>query len=378
MSTPKSKKRHNDEEEEVLEDASDAGEEAEEEEEEGEEGGMVEGEAEESGKSSSSRRVANYLETELDADEEWNTERDESAEAAQHAARINDNGSTKKKRRLTKLSDEPTLQRVGGDDDDDDGFIIDDLGQFDKDDDFGIKRDKKLMESIQLQKSFQPSSTHQEQGGRKRFLSFNSIGSISATEMDSTLSAGVKVHTIEMIYSDTSKLKASKFRDFFNFKVAALGAHGAVFASETGWDKQEKKEIPSTVFFRPSDTWDNQSSSEWQLQMDIQAKEEAEVVAIGDTWVAVATNKQYVRLISHSGIQLFILSLNGPIVTMVGHANCLAIVYHDGIPLPGHQNLGVIMMDIVKRKETYRGKAVISPRSKLTWIGYSDVGVRNK
>jgi hypothetical protein len=32
-------------------------------------------------------------------------------------------------------------------------------------------------------------------------------------------------------------------------------------------------------------------------------------------------------------------------------------------------------MDIVKQKEIYRGKCVVSPRSKLTWIGWSDVGV---
>ena len=335
-------------------------------------------------KSSSSSAASNlrsYLETE--DDNEWSTERDEAAEAAAHASALElDNGNKKKKRRLTKLADADQLQALqhgrGEDEyDDDDGFIVDDLGggMFDRDDDFGVKRDKKLMESIQLQKPFQPASTPQEQGNRRRFLAYNSIGSISSTEMNSDHTADVKVHIVELVYSDSSKLKSSKFRDFFNFKVAALGAHGAVFASEIGWDKQDKKEIPSTLFFRPTETWDAQASSEWQLQMDIQAKEEAQLVAIGDTWVAVYTNKQYVRIISHSGIQKFILSLTGPAVSIVGHGHQLAIVYHDGIPLPGHQNLGLLVMDIVKKKEIYRGKCAISPRSKLTWIGFSDIGV---
>lgn len=383
--------------EEVLEDASDAAAEEEDGEEYGEEvdeeeaaiSALIEEEAPEERKersASSTKRATNYLETELEEDEaQWSTERDEAAEAAEHEAALAGGGSaSKKKRRLTKLSEAeshaPASFRlgVGGDDDDDDGFIVDDLGGgFDKDDDFGIKRDKKLMESIQLQKSFQPGATEQEQGGRKRFLAWNIVGSISSTEQDSshTASAGLKVHTIEMVYADTSKMKSSKFRDFYHFRVAALGAHGAVFASATTWDKQDKKEIPSTVFFRPSDTWDTQSSSEWTIQMDLRAKEEAELVAIGDTWVAVGTNKQYVRIISHSGIQKFVLSLAGPCVTMVGYQSVCAIVFHDGIPLPGHQNLGLIVMDIVKQKEVYRGKCVISPRSKLTWIGYSDIGV---
>lgn len=158
---------------------------------------------------------------------------------------------------------------------------------------------------------------------------------------------------------------------FCSLVVAVLrGLH-----SRRGWDSKEKKELPSTIFFRPSDSWDRKATSEWTLHLDLAAKEEAVLVAVGDTWVAVATNKQYVRLISHTGIQLFILSLGGPVVSMVGHAHQLAIVFHDGVPLPGHQNLGLIVMDCVKHREMYRGKCVISPRSTLTWIGYSDVGV---
>lgn len=275
-------------------------------------------------KANPSTALMSHLDTEEDDETAWNTERDESAEAAAHAEAL-EQGSAKKKRRLQKLSDAPAAAGTGSsyrlkqeDDDRDADFIDDDIGMFDQDDDFGVKRDTKLMESIQLQKAFQASSTPQEQGGTKKFLAFNAVGSISSTESRSSQTADVMIHIIEIQYADASRGKASKFRDFFNFHVAALGVHGAVFASRSDWDKSEKQEIPSTVFFRPSDTWDNQSSSEWQLQMDLAAKEQAELVAIGDTWVAVATNKQYVRLLSHSGIQRFILSLAGPCVTMVG------------------------------------------------------------
>ena len=129
------------------------------------------------------------------------------------------------------------------------------------------------------------------------------------------------------------------------------------------------------MFFRPSDSWDSKATSEWTLHLDLGAKEEALLVALGDTWVAVGTNKQYVRLISHTGIQSFILSLSGPPVSMVGQAALLAVVFHDGVPLPGHQNLGLLVLDVTKKKQLYRGKCVISPRATLTWIGFSDVGV---
>ena len=145
--------------------------------------------------------------------------------------------------------------------------------------------------------------------------------------------------------------------------------------SPRGWDKKEKKELPSTIFFRPSDSWDSKATSEWTLHLDVATKEEALLVAVGDTFVGVATSKQFVRLISHTGIQQFILSLPGPVVSMVASSSSLAIVFHDGIPLPGHQNLGLIVLDCVKRKEMYRGKCVISPRATLTWIGFSDVNV---
>jgi chromosome transmission fidelity protein 4 len=273
-----------------------------------------------------------------------------------------------------------------------DDFVVDDLADVvgGGDDDYDVARDKKILTSIAVQDAFQPGATP-SQGGLVdkdiRFLAYNSIGNITSTE-EKTINAVTgeesdeadKIHIVQMNYTDTTKHKATKFRDYYGFKMAALGAHGAVFASPRGWDKKEKKELPSTIFFRPSDSWDTKANSEWILHFPLGSgaagahKEEIVAVALGDTFVAVATSKQYVRFMSHTGVQLFVLSVPGPIVCLVGQASQLAVTFHSGVPLPGHQNLGGIVFDVQKRKETYRGPVSISPRSSLTWMGFSDIG----
>ena len=48
---------------------------------------------------------------------------------------------------------------------------------------------------------------------------------------------------------------------------------------------------------------------------------------MGDGWVAVATDKQYIRLYSLGGVQREVISSPGQIVTMAGRDSSLAVVY---------------------------------------------------
>lgn len=125
--------------------------------------------------------------------------------------------------------------------DDDDGvgdFVEDDLGEgFAGDDDFGVRKDKKLLASIGVQEAFQPGSTPKGGTGEARFLCYNVIGSITSVEEQTAASIeGAdantntdKIHIVQLNYTDQTKHKASKFRDFFGFIVAAVGPHGTVF-----------------------------------------------------------------------------------------------------------------------------------------------------
>jgi chromosome transmission fidelity protein 4 len=126
---------------------------------------------------------------------------------------------------------------------------------------------------------------------------------------------------------------------------------------ENGKKKAEKAlaeaKRPSVVVWRPhvSATW--AGNSEWTVRLPI--GEEAEVVAIGGNWGAVATSMQWIRIFSYSGMQRYIFSLPGPVVTMVGSGAVLAIVYHAGAPHFGSQNLAVMLMDIDSRRRLHEG-----------------------
>jgi hypothetical protein len=111
-----------------------------------------------------------------------------------------------------------------------DDFVVDDTGDYglDKDDDFGVRKDKKMLEAINVQGPFQPGSTPPAGTGEARFLSYNLVGNI--TSLEEQTGTDDKIHIVQLNYTDTTKHKASKFRDFFGFKIAAMGAHGAVFA----------------------------------------------------------------------------------------------------------------------------------------------------
>ena len=53
------------------------------------------------------------------------------------------------------------------------------------------------------------------------------------------------------------------------------------------------------------------------------------MVALGDEWVAVATNKNYVRLFSLGGSQREVISYVGQIVSLAGRGEHLIIVYQE-------------------------------------------------
>jgi len=90
------------------------------------------------------------------------------------------------------------------------------------------------------QPSFHPGSTplHSGIGGvasiKRNFLTWNCVGSI--------ISRDDEVHSsVEIDFSDKSH-RTIRFTDHYNFYIAALGKHGAVFGSRSTGDKEKKDE----------------------------------------------------------------------------------------------------------------------------------------
>ena len=53
-----------------------------------------------------------------------------------------------------------------------------------------------------------------------------------------------------------------------------------------------------------------------------------QAIALGEGWVAIATDFRNIRLFTIAGVQKEIFSIPGPVVCMVGSTNQLLIIYH--------------------------------------------------
>ncbi|GBG74748.1 hypothetical protein CBR_g19153 [Chara braunii] len=109
----------------------------------------------------------------------------------------------------------------------------------------------------QPQGPFQPCSTHKVDG-RKRFLAYNLLGSITVREEDGHSSVEVEFHD-----TSTHTARVPVMTDYFGFTMAALSDKGCVFANP--W-KSEKH--ASTLFYRPFNSWAPRSECNLWSRMD--------------------------------------------------------------------------------------------------------------
>ena len=287
----------------------------------------------------------------------------------------NDGDSGQRRKRLRKAGDVTERgQREGGggggeggedDDFDDDGlddFIVDDTGGTyrDTEDDYLSRKARQaLTQSAQCQPAFQPSSTPLDPVTERRYLAFNLIGSVISRREPAFSS-------LDIAFADSAQHKPVRLRDHYGFSMAALGEHGCVMASR--WESSAKG---SVVFYRAFDSW--AANSDWTLHLP--SPETALTVAVGAKFVAVGTDRQFVRLMSYSGVQLSVLSTKGPVVCMVGQGSVLVTVYHHAMPLPSHQALHALVMDVQRKTVLADCPLPLSPGATLTWLGCSDRGL---
>jgi hypothetical protein len=138
-----------------------------------------------------------------------------------------------------------------------------------------------------LQPAFQSSATPLR-GGRA-YLAWNMVGTIT-TRMEPTLSY------IEILFNESEENKKVRFIDHYNFDMASLGMHGAIFACPSASGEEG---CASTIFYKPFSTW--AANADWTYHLD--KGEEAAAVCVGAKFAAVATSKQLLRVFSYSGYQ---------------------------------------------------------------------------
>ncbi|KAK1404536.1 WD repeat and HMG-box DNA-binding protein 1 [Heracleum sosnowskyi] len=209
-----------------------------------------------------------------------------------------------------------------------------------------------------LQEAFQPGSTP-VQPGKRRFLCYNMLGSITSIDHDG-------YSHIEIDFHDTgSGPRVPAMTDYFGFTMASLNENGSVFANPRKGEKNM-----STLMYRPFSSWAN--NSEWSMRFE---EEEVRAVALGNSWVAAVTSLNFLRIFTEGGLQKHVLSLDGPVVTVSGSGDELAVVTHSSSPLASsEQMLEFRVFNICSGTLPKRGKLPITPGSSLTWFGFSEEG----
>ncbi|ESP02838.1 hypothetical protein LOTGIDRAFT_110682 [Lottia gigantea] len=203
-----------------------------------------------------------------------------------------------------------------------------------------------------LQKPFQSASTPLHLSSR--FMKWNSIGIIRQYNTDEETSIDIEFH-------DSSTHHPMHITNNMDYTIGDLSSQAVVLASQ-GEDGN-----PSKLTCLHFGSWDN--CKEWTVTMD--DDEDIQAVTIGDNWLAIGTSLRNIRLFTIAGIQLDILTIPGPIITMAAKNNKLIIVYHKGMGIVGDQLLGVTLLSIGRNVKTIFNNLTLplSPKSTLTWIG---------
>ena len=139
--------------------------------------------------------------------------------------------------------------------------------------------------------------------------------------------------------------------------------------------REGDEENPGKVFvnnFKSSD-----ANKDWTV--DLPEGEYVHGVAAGEGWVAAVTSKNYLRMFTAYGTQREIVSLSGPLVSMVGSGDKLFVVVHGAHPLPDQQNLVYYTLVVNNRKGVSKVTGPLSlpltPSCELYWVGLTDTAL---
>lgn len=210
------------------------------------------------------------------------------------------------------------------------------------------------------------------------------VGVIHIVERDSH-------NIINVDFHDQTSYPSSHFDDYTKYDLGCLGAHGAVYASSS-------KDLGSSIRYKPFETWGN-GQGEWSL--DFPANEQVTVLAIGGSTpgnphgqeedeeilgsytgsgsVAVATNRNFLRLFTASGVQRYVVNFGEEVVTMAAGKEWLLAVHRStDLVTPGYQDLSYTIIDLDTYEFVQRGKLPLSKGATLKWVGFAADEVRGQ
>ncbi|KAL3149950.1 hypothetical protein ABBQ38_013311 [Trebouxia sp. C0009 RCD-2024] len=208
------------------------------------------------------------------------------------------------------------------------------------------------------QPPIQPGATLTGDSSDRRFLAYNALGCIISKE-------GEEYNTIEVALHDTRahRRRMPNLNDLFRFSIASLGDRGVMYASRSS------KDAPSTVMYRPFDSW--AANSDWQVSLP--TGDEALAVTAGQSFSAVATSQHMLRVFSPAGLQTFVMTLQGMPVALASQGHLLAAVWHAASPsATDDQCLQYAVFDVSQQQQVHHGPLPLTPGTTLSWLGFSE------
>lgn len=214
---------------------------------------------------------------------------------------------------------------------------------------------------------------------------------------------------ITLEFHDRAANPGLHFIDNLKFDLGALGSLDSAFSSycrkithnhlisagELGsvFSCKSSGEDASMIYYRPYDSWT--TTQDWQYKLP--AGESVTAIAVGgladpsssSAWddeelgiagtgtIVVATDRNFVRFFSGSGLQKYVWNIAEDVVSIVAGVDwALVVVRGAGAGVDKKQGLEYLMVDLDTFEVVQAGKIPLRKGATLKWIGFTDDYVR--
>eukprot|EP00892_Ulva_mutabilis_P009029 jgi/Ulvmu1/6499/UM003_0132.1 len=166
---------------------------------------------------------------------------------------------------------------------------------------------------------------------------------------------------VDTIYHDNARhrKRMPPIRPSHDFALAALSGAGVALASKL------TRQSPAMVRYEPYESLATRGGWERQLA-DL---EQPVSLAVGDAFVAVATDSNTVHVFTSTGVHTDEVAVGGAVVAVAAHGPLLAVAWHRAAPTPaGDQCMDLLVLNVANRCAVSRGPLPLSPKTTLTWL----------
>lgn len=205
-----------------------------------------------------------------------------------------------------------------------------------------------------------------------RYLRWNSHGIVAQfaerlEEEEDSASEAESFGSINVRFHEISIHRELEFDNHQRFTMADLSRRALVLASAKRLHCQRFGKL------EPNEP------DEWQLELT--RGEHGRALALGEEFVALATDRRTVRICSMNGTQFPPLSTAGPVVAMAASGDTLAVVCRSQLPLPEEQSLEVMLIEVnpvhglpIRQLPFSPVKLPVGRGAELRWVGFTDEG----